>query len=430
MSTRIEIRHKGFSVFITKRTVTKGGKQYLEYSMPDYSSGQRVRHVRAKLEDAKRKAHEICEANLTGQTGLLILAPYERAIQAALEALTPTSTRLDKACFIFADACKLVEPHEIIEACRFWREHRPGGTFVPKIVDAAVDEYLARLRGEIRARRHRTETSYLTAFQTKFGERQLSEIEAIEIKDWAKEKGWSKVTFNDVLAAISRFFKDAKARNYAAVNPAEAQRIDRFKIRGSTVEILMPGVARKIMNSIEDELKPFLALWLWSGARKEEASKLSWDQIGAGLESGSIFLRAEQAKTGFHRSLPISGNLRAWLMAYRKPSGPVLPARWISPDPNRQMDLLAYLQRHMARKAKIKWVKNGPRHSFGTFHLKVHGDPASTINAMGTSLEKLNRYYASRLDTVTQEAAKAWFDIFPSGTAEVIPMPEAAPAAG
>lgn len=68
MSIKIEIKHKGVSVWITERTVTKNGKQYSEYVVPDYTSGKRVRHVRATEKDAKAKAREVSEARATGNS--------------------------------------------------------------------------------------------------------------------------------------------------------------------------------------------------------------------------------------------------------------------------------------------------------------------------------------------------------------------------
>jgi hypothetical protein len=61
-----------------------------------------------------------------------------------------------------------IKPDEIVLACKCWLERRPDN-FTPKTTGQAVDEFLERQRSRISERRHRTNTSYLTAFKEKFG---------------------------------------------------------------------------------------------------------------------------------------------------------------------------------------------------------------------------------------------------------------------
>jgi hypothetical protein len=290
----------------------------------DYSSDKKRKlWTFADLETAKRKAKDIAEAKAAGQQSLLALAPQQLEIYAALEAVAPTGTRIDKAAMIFADAVKLVSADEILIACVAWRDNGDGKQFVPKLVKTAVMEFTIRKEGRISERRLRTNDSYLGAFKKSFGERNLHEVSTLEIAEWSSAKNWSRRTRNDALGTISLFYTDCIQRHYAINNPAQA--IKREKLRGANIGIFMPDQARKLLNSVDDCLRAFLALWMFSGARKEEASRITWEQVEAGLQSGSIHMRADQSKTGEARSLPVTDNLRAWLMAYRKPTGTVLP---------------------------------------------------------------------------------------------------------
>jgi hypothetical protein len=67
MKTKIEIKHKGVSVWVTRATVTKGGAKYEEFTVRDYTSGKLVRHVRSNVEEAREKARDVAEALATGQ---------------------------------------------------------------------------------------------------------------------------------------------------------------------------------------------------------------------------------------------------------------------------------------------------------------------------------------------------------------------------
>jgi hypothetical protein len=417
MGQKIEVHVKGITVKILPVRCRKGRATYHGYRVPDYSSGKRKLPTFSDLEAAKRKARAVAQAKAAGQQSLSALAPQEREIHAALEAVAPTGTRIDKAAMIFADAVKFVSVDEILVACRAWRDNSPGKKFSPKLVETAIMEFSIRQDGRISERRLRTNGSYLGAFKKIFGKRYLHEVSTFEIADWSSAKKWSRRTRNDVLGTVSLFYKDCVQRHYAINDPASGEAIRREKLRGSNIEILMPEQARKLLSSVDDCLRAFLALWMFSGARKEEAGRITWEQVEAGLQSGSIHIRADQSKTGEARSLPITDNLRAWLMAYRRPIGTVLPAEW------QGMQRIDDLANTLARQSKTKWVANGPRHSFGTFHLKLHGDPVSTLKAMGTSVHNLQKHYCSRSDAVTKEVATEWFNIFPNEAAEIIPIP-------
>jgi integrase len=221
----------------------------------------------------------------------------------------------------------------------------------------------------------------------------------------------------DFLSAVGLLFKDAATRGIVPQNFNPARTVKRGQVKGSEIEVFTPGQLQLLLNSVDDSLKPFLAIWALSGIRKEEVSRLSWPQLDQALESGSIYLPASLTKTGEPRSVPVCVALKQWLMKYRQASGPVLPVQWRSSDAVKQLRLLDDMARHLARKAKLKWIRNGLRHSFCTFHLKLHGDPLLTARIAGNSLAKLQRHYVSRADSVTKVLAEAWFDVMPPAEA-------------
>jgi hypothetical protein len=88
----------------------------------------------------------------------------------------------------------------------------------------------------------------------------------------------------------------------------------------------------------------------------------------------------------------------------------------------RHQDRLSELGRYIEKKTKVKWESNGWRHSFGTYHFKLHGDPHATITAMGTSIAKLDRYYMSKAQVVSKAMAAEWFNIYPEPTGQILPL--------
>jgi len=411
---KIEIKHRGRTLLVYESTSAKKGIQYTSYQVPDYSTDKRKLWTFANLEDAKAKAREIADGCAAGQQSVLALAPQQREIETALMALKPTGVALDRAAAIVAEALKFVDENDIVAACRFWADQGPNKRLSPKLAREGLADYKARRRGKISSRRSKTERSYLNTFETKFGERLLHEITTVEIGDFGSAQDWSRKTRNDWLGSLSLFFDDAVSRGWAKVNPLKA--VKREKWRGGNIGILTPDQARAILEAVVDELKAGLALWCFAGMRISEVARLSWGQIDAGLKSGQIFMRADQAlKKEECRSVPICDNLNAWLIRYRKAHGSVLSLKWTTEEG------LSQLAKHIRRRAGF-WVSNGPRHSYGTYHLKLHGDPAKTVDIMGTSLAKLEKHYRSRSDAATREVAAEWFEIYPAEE-NVIPMP-------
>ena len=67
---------------------------------------------------------------------------------------------------------------------------------------------------------------------------------------------------------------------------------------------------------------PFIAIGAFAGLRAAEIARLDWSVVD--LKRKIIHLRADQAKTASRRIIPVSDNLRAWLLP-RVGKGRVVP---------------------------------------------------------------------------------------------------------
>ncbi len=415
MAEKHQVHHRGYTVNIRRVTAVKNGSRIADGRFVIIrlanlygTSGPRWR---------KPKPRQGRSASVWPKAS----ARYEYwdeqqrfSIRQALRLLEPTQTTIDRACAIFAEAAKIIPAEEIVAACRAWHDKRPNRRLVPKRVSEAVPEFLKRRVEKVSARRYRTDDSDLGMFQRQFANRLLHEVSTLEIKDWADAKRWMPKTKNDALGLVRLMYADAIDRGYAVENPAKS--IKRESVGTSDVGIFTPGQVQRILNAVEDRMKPFFSLIFFSGVRKEECSRLSTAQVHEGLKSGAVFLPALIAKTNRSRSIPIRDNLKAWLTRYLPLDGPVLPTEW------QCMERLDELGAYAARRAGLDWVYNGPRHSFATYALRLTGDPGQVVKEMGNSLAQLDRHYYSRADSVTSEAAKQYFAIMPSVSAEVVPL--------
>jgi hypothetical protein len=144
-----------------------------------------------------------------------------------------------------------------------------------------------------------------------------------------------------------------------------AQKICR---RGWFVEtgIFTPAQMKQIIGEVNDDLKPLLAVGAFCGLRSEELNRLDWRDVR--LAEGVIIVGADKAKTSTRRVVPIPENCRAWLAPHTKPEGQINPA----PHAGALIDRIE----RAALRLKIKWVKNGLRHSFCSYRLALTSDPA------------------------------------------------------
>ncbi|MDB6067811.1 MAG: Integrase domain protein [Pedosphaera sp.] len=346
-------------VQVYRREQARQGKVYTTYQVADCSTGKRKLVGFADFELAKTKAHEVAEAIASGMKSSLYWTEKQSLeINCAVDVAKSVNIGLLPGMQLLASAIKIVgNADEVLSACQAWANNRPDKPFSPTTVKSGTAEYMTR-QGRLSERRRRTVKSFLHTLETKFGERFMHEITVAELSDFAGTREWAPRSYNDFLGAVSLLYIEAQLRSWvpATCNPAKG--VKRLKVKGSAIGIFQPFEARQILSRIDEDLKAYMALWLFSGCRKEEASRLSWQQVNRGLEVGYIELLPTQTKTGIGRSVPIADNLRLWLVGGRRDTGTVLPARW------QGIQRLDDLTKYLGRRCGVVWVDNGPRHSY------------------------------------------------------------------
>lgn len=416
---KIEVRYLGVTIGITRESASR-------FVIADYSSGKRVRHVRTDEHSAREKAREVCEMLAKGkqqERALIANDELKYEVRRSLEVLEPTGKRLLPAATLFAQAVSILgNTDELLRACEFWRQNRPNRPVKPKRAAAAVREFLVA-KNSVSARRRRNLACYLRQFETQLGAKMLDEVRSADIEALIEEKGWSPKTHNEFLGAVGLLFKFAQSGNRdwvpAGFNPVKA--VERRVVRGSDILIFEPWEVRQMLDRVEPELIPFLALWNFSGCRKEELSRITWQQINTALKTNKIELLASQTKTGYARTVPLLENAKSWLIWWLSKHGPkgsglILPARWNS------LTGLDDLSKFIARNAGIVWKRNGCRHSYISYRSQILGNTVLVADECGNSPHKIEKHYRAKF--VMLETAKAWFNVVPPTDENIIPMPQ------
>jgi integrase len=347
---------------------------------------------------------------------------FFRTRDAALRALASIKTKLRKEgekALLIPDAvrieamacCALLAPYNasLTDAVRFFVAHKHAVERSCTVV-AAIDEYLKLQRLKERSARHVDDLKYrLRTFKDSFGEKLMSALSVHELEEWLHGLGLSPKSTNNYHSAVSSLFSFAVKRGYAGANPLRV--IDKMRIPPKAPRILSPLECQKLLNAAGNRVLPLVAIGAFCGVRNAEILRLSWSDID--MARGFVHVAAEQAKGARRRLVEMPENLKEWLLPYANRSGKLWS--WSHVE--------YYLELKVARaEAGIKqWPPNALRHSYASYHLAFHQNPAALALQMGHTSQAL--IFNNYREVVTPLEAQRYWMISPRARAEnVVPM--------
>lgn len=392
----------------------------------------------AKENDAREKANEIAASLTNGREETTFLTEYQkRALTESVDLLKPYGIDLKMTVSLFCEALDIIggQPGHLRIAAQFYKTNRPDKPFEAKRADEAVRDFLAAQKETVCQHRHETLTCYLDQLLKDFSGRNLHEVKQRDLEAFLEtKKEWSPKTTNDFLGMIGLLYKFAQKgnRNWVPAGYNPAKDIDRQPAGEGDVELMEPDEAKRMFQQIDPDLIPFLVLWCFTGCRKEEAARVTWQQIGSAFKKGELELRKDQTKHGRAkrkrgaRKMPLLPSAMAWFGWWPhkygpKDSGMVLPLRWNS------LTQLSDLPKFIRRNTGIVWKNNGPRNSYISYRCKITGNVVDVADEAGNSPAKIEKH--SRAKSVLLETAKAWFNIMPPAAGNDIPLPQTVDAA-
>jgi integrase len=277
-----------------------------------------------------------------------------------------------------------------------------------KTVRELVDELVENKRRDGASRAYlKGMRCQLHIFASSFPEMKVIELSASILDDWLRNLPHSPTTRNNYRRLLGVLFSYGVRRGYCLENPAP--KTSRAKVVDKPPGILTPEQCARLLEAAGPEILPAIALGLFAGLRPEaEVWRLDWADVD--LESGLIQIEAAKTKSARHRLVEMCGNIKLWLLPYRKSSGPVSPTG----------DKYNYLLQHARKSATeaavkagqpqqgiTKWPSDALRHSFGTYHYARFQDPGKTMVQMGhTNPRTFHAHYRARVTPA--DAAKFW----------------------
>jgi integrase len=229
----------------------------------------------------------------------------------------------------------------------------------------------------------------------------MESIRAVDIDRYLQgHESWSNRTRINHRSSIMRLFnwaieKERLPSNMA--NPVEKSSTYKSETTGSP-GIFTPSELQKLLDTVEEDWMPYIAIAAFAGPRSAEIPRLEWESVL--FDEKVIVLDARHTKTKRRRVAQMPDNLVLWLKSYSgKKEGPICPSK----NPNKMTNRLS-------KDAKVLWKHNGLRHSYVSYQMAILRDAAKVAEQCGNSPEQVQANYKAN---ALESEAKKWFAIKP-----------------
>lgn len=452
---RVKVGHTIVKIY---KTVSNGCDQFV---VTHYLGTKRVRKVFADLDLARTEAETIATKLSQGELNVLELKNEDRlSYVRAKVALEPTGVPLEMAAIEFAEAYKLLEGSmSVLDAVRSHVKSHPPRMprkTVPEVVVELLDAKTADGASDVYIKDLRLRLNKLV---DKFPG-QISLITTSEVEEFLRTlivKGngqqahkLSGRSRNNYRRAIGTLFKFAQGRGYLAKGELPVAAVAQAKVVEGEIEIFTVEEMTRLLQHADSDMVPFLAIGAFAGLRHAEVGRLDWSEVR--FDDDLIEVKASKAKTASRRLVPMSANLKQWLLPLRKKHGAVCPftnmtkqVLWVSnrvdrawrkelgtlPEGGAEGEAVAdkphgwrrgkgdktdrRKKREDGDKRAFKWKHNALRHSYISYRVAQTQDVAKVSLEAGNSPQMIFKHYR---ELVRPKDAEAWFAIKPDNRSE------------
>ena len=239
-----------------------------------------------------------------------------------------------------------------------------------------------------------------------FGKLHLDTVKSPAIMAWIKEKeaaGYAPATLNRMLGLLSWIYKQGAAWGIPGCDHNPAQAVPLFRVNNHREVFLTEGQIAKLMQALDEspnrELKPFVALSILLGTRKNELVRAEWSDVD--LERKLFRVPPERSKNGKERLIPLSQTALAILEGLPRNS------TWLLPNPQTGKPYVSFYHawdtaRHQAGVPQCRW--HDLRHTAASL-MASQGVSLYTIGkVLGHAQAKTTQRYAHLTDEALRQA--------------------------
>ena len=384
-----------FKVPIYATPSKKPGRVYPGFTAVFESGGKLKRHWRASKEDLRRELRQILgdgdEVNLRGPA----LREYERARNIANE----LGMEIDEALL----HCKRQRTlaHEkgctVEDALAYYSKHHDQSKYAapaPQVVEAFLaDRKLMGNSAEdiatLRCRLHRFTGEFSCP---------LRDITKDQYRKYLAATGCSLRDRRNHREAISRLVNWAKDNDYLpADHPGVPRTGSRVRIPPKRVEVYDLGQRELLIAQARPVELPLTLVRAYVPIRAKECGLVSWEDFN--WKTARLTVYGDSAKKRKLRSVSLVPELVARLEPHLEAEGRVYPFKSFYKVGPR-----------LARKAGIKWIRNGWRCSVISHLQAVVRDMGRVADEAGNSPDQIKQHYWKELDP---ELGRAWYGLKP-----------------
>jgi integrase len=324
----------------------------------------------------------------------------------------PAAARIDATAALDIIARSATPNVTLRECVNFWFKHHKVASG-NKTVREVVDELLATKKTAGLSERYlRDLRSRLGIFARAYGEEKIIDISAPQVDAYVLGlPNLNATSRNNHRVLLRVLFNFAIDSGYLLEVPITKK--SKSKQKYGKPNIFTVEEAARLLSCCEDDILPAVALGLFTGLRPEaELWRLDWSKIHLDRKKIDVDETKDKGDHASVRWVDIPDVLVAWLLPYRKASGPICP-----------LDRSYYSRIRKAKKAAgiNRRTPDGLRHSFCSYHYALYQDAGLTSAQAGhTNLKTFFRHYRQR---VLREDAERFFSITPTDDqAKIVPI--------
>jgi integrase len=272
-------------------------------------------------------------------------------------------------------------------------------------LEALIDEYVAASPSASHV--YLTVISGLKARLPGLAHRMVSSLTPGDLEPWLR--GLTPSMRNAALRYLRAILNRGVKKGYLKENPVA--RLEFATVKLGEVQIYSPDEVQRLLEDClanDLELLPYRVLTIYRGIRpRGEMGRLQWSDVS--FTEKVVKLRAATTKKGRTRYPVLSDNAIAWLEEYRLRGGSMT-----GPVTSFTRNVFEAKCRGNLKRAHVKNIRNGGRHSYCSYHLAHFNDiNRLTLQSGHQSTDTLWKHYYR---AATKAEAERFWNVMPQAS--------------
>ena len=284
------------------------------FQVADYSNGRGKRLLRTftKLEKATQEAQRLADLIAAGEVEAAKMGSREASeFGQSVNRIRTTGDSLLTAADRYAQAVELLggDGSKLVMAAKEYAERHPED-LKDMPIDKAIDGFVASKKSR--------SIRYTKDLQSKLNrlahafKMPVNRIARQDLQLWFDQLTLSEQSKRSYRTVLNTFFEFCRRRRYVVENPVAD--IEKYGSSNADLQVFSPEELSKLIHSAPLEFLPAMVIGAFAGLRTAEIERLSWRDISLTDGQAHIEITAKKAKTKSRRIVPVSDNLREFLL--------------------------------------------------------------------------------------------------------------------